>query len=272
MLKFKLSFLVLIFTFGLVSVSPLLAQQDINVKLSTGFDHTVGNYGRFQDTEILYIPFIAKATRGNWTAKLVVPYIMIKGPGNVLGGEDGVVIDDDDPIAVSNAVTTESGLGDILGSVTYTHYIDSQDLYLDFTGKIKFPTADEDKRLGTGEPDYTIQFDATKMFGSLYIFGGVGRRFVGDPPQFPLDDIWLLNVGGGYQIDKKLGLGLAYDFREAASAAEDPSEATAYFTYKVTDALTAMVYGVIGFSDGSPDAGMGLQFGYKFDLLGERTP
>jgi len=167
----------------------------------------------------------------------------------------------------SAAVTTESGLGDIIGALTYTLDLKDHDLYLDFTGKIKFPTADEDKGLGTGETDYTIQVDATKMFGNAYIFGGVGRRFIGKSAQFQLNDIWLLNVGGGYQVNKKLGVGVAYDFREAASTAEDPSEASAYLTYKFSDSVTTMLYGVVGFSDGSPDASVGLQLSYKFDLF-----
>jgi predicted porin len=103
------------------------------------------------------------------------------------------------------------------------------------------------------------------MFGSTYIFGGVGRRFVGDNEQFNLDDIWLLNVGAGYQVNKKFGVGMAYDYRESSTTAEDPSEATGYLTYKVTDSITTMLYGVAGFSESSPDASVGLQLSYKFE-------
>jgi hypothetical protein len=264
-MKTKTLILVLVAACGLMFGKPALAEERIKVKLSTGFDYSTGDYGRADDTEIWYWPLITKMTYKNWTAKLTVPYLRIKGPGAVLGGEGGVVIDDDDP--TPDIVTTESGLGDIIGALTYTLDLEDYDLYLDFTGKIKFPTADEDKGLGTGETDYTIQVDATKMFGSAYIFGGVGRRFVGDNAQLPLDDIWLFNIGGGYQINKKFGVGVAYDFREAASTAENPSEASAYMTYKITDSVTTMLYGVVGFSDGSPDTSVGLQLSYKFDLF-----
>jgi hypothetical protein len=257
---------------GLMIEAPAFAQEEVKVKVSTGFDYSTGDYGQPVDTEILYFPVITQATYGNWIAKLTVPYLRIKGPGTVIGGGGGVVVCEDISgkedlcsIVPTNAVTTESGLGDIIGALTYTIDVAKYDLFLDFTGKIKFPTADEGKRLGTGETDYTIQMDATKMFGSSYVFGGVGRRFVGDNEQFQLNDIWLFNAGAGYQVNKKLGIGASYDFRESASTAEDASEATGYLTYKVTDSITTMLYGVAGFSDGSPDASVGLQVSYKFE-------
>ncbi|MDH3256445.1 MAG: hypothetical protein OEM27_02410 [Nitrospinota bacterium] len=272
--------LVLISVCMLMTGKPVHAEEKMKVKLSTGFDYSQGDYGRTIDTEIWYFPLITKATYKNWSAKLTVPYLQIKGPGGVIGGGDVVVVCDDNSgpgkgggcpdvntNANANTVTTESGLGDIIGSLTYTLYLEDNDLYLDFTGKIKVPAADEDKGLGTGETDYTVQLDFTKMFGSAYIFGGGGRRFVGENERLQFDDVWLFNAGAGYQISKKFGVGVSYDFRESPSIAEDLSEATAYFTYKVTDSITTMLYGVVGFSDGSPDNSVGLQLNYKFDLF-----
>lgn len=277
-MKARAFIFILIAVCGLMSGKTALAEEDVNVKISTGFDYSTGKYGQSQSTEIWYFPIITKATYGNWTAKLTVPYLRIKGPGSVIGGGGVVVVCNDNsgpgkgggcpPVVnpvTTGAVTTESGLGDIIGALTYTINIEKHDIFLDFTGKIKFPTADENKRLGTGETDYTIQVDATKMFGKAYIFGGAGRRFVGDNAQLQFDDIWLVNAGAGYQVNKKFGLGASYDFRESPSTAQNASEATGYFTYKVTDSVTAMLYGVVGFSNGSPDESVGLQFSYKFE-------
>ena len=287
-MKSKSLIIVLIAACGLMFAKPALAQkensaqidhstggydqleEEVKVKISAGFESSTGDYGQTNSTDIWYFPVITKATYKNWTARLTVPYLRIKGTGTVIGG---VVICKDvsgkeDECSVVNpgaTVTTESGLGDIIGALTYTIDIEKHDIFLDFTGKIKLPTADEDKRLGTGETDYEIRMDSTKIFGSAYIFGGVGRRFVGDNAQLQLDDIWLLNAGGGYQVNRKFGVGASYDFRESSSTADDPSEATGYLTYKVTDSVTAMLYGLIGFSDGSPDTGAGLQFSYKFE-------
>jgi hypothetical protein len=234
--------------------------EDLQIKFSTGFDYSTGDYGDPEDTEILYFPFTTKAIFGNWAAKLTVPYLRITGPGAVVGGGDVTVNQ-----GGGGTRTTESGLGDIVAGLTYTVDIEKFNSYVDFTGKIKFPTADEDKGLGTGETDYTLLVDVTKIFGKAYIFGGVGRKFVGENAQLQLDDIWIFNVGGGYQVSKKLGIGGSYDFRESASSSDNPSEGTGYLTYKITDSILGLLYGVIGFSDGSPDTGVGLQFSYKFE-------
>ena len=240
--------------------------EDLKLKFSTGFDYSTGDYGDPQDTDILYFPFATKLIFRNWAAKLTIPYLQITGPGVVVGG-GGVAINQ----GSGAARTTESGLGDIVLGLTYTLDIEDFDSYIDFTGKVKFPTADENKGLGTGETDYTLLVDVTKIFGKAYVFGGVGRKFVGENDQLQLNDIWIFNIGGGYQINKKFSVGGSYDFREAASSTDNPSEGTGYLTYKITDTISALLYGVVGFSDGSPDKGVGLQLNYKFNPF-ERRP
>ncbi len=248
------------------SFSPSLAADDIEIKLSTGFDYSKGDYGDVDDTEIWYFPATAKASMGDWSAKLTVPYLRIKGPGVVVGGGGGGVQQTSRTI-----VTTESGLGDVVGSLTYTIDFEPYETYVDLTGKVKFPTADEDEGLGTGETDYTASVDVTKMIGDAYVFGGVGRKFVGESQRFELDDIWMANFGGGYQITPKTGIGASYDFRQASGSGENPSEATAFVSYKLTDHVNVQAYGVVGFSDGSPDSGVGLQIGYTFSPRGSSS-
>jgi len=242
-----------------VPFTSAIANDDVKVKVSTGFDYSKGDYGHSQDTEIWYYPITAKATSGNWTAKVTVPYIRIKGPGAVVGGGGGGVIQS----GTSN-VTTESGLGDIVAGLTYTYDLRQYDALIDLTGKVKLPTANENRGLGTGEADYTAKVDVTKFLGKAYLFAGAGRKFVGSSTQFQLNDIWLANVGTGYQISPKTGIGISYDYREAAGTGKNPSEATAYLTYKLTPDLSLQAYGVAGFSDGSPNKGIGMQIGYKF--------
>src|SRR3954471_11221414 len=83
--------------------------------LGTGLDYTTGKYGASEKTEILYVPFYARYETGPWIFRLTVPYIRITGPGNVIGGgEDRVTVPGRDV-----GRRTESGLGDIVGSVFY---------------------------------------------------------------------------------------------------------------------------------------------------------
>ena len=163
-MKPKSLVIVLIAACGLMFAKPALAQkensaqidhstggydqseEEVKVKISAGFESSTGDYGQAVSTDIWYFPVVTKATYRNWTARLTVPYLRIKGPGTVIGG---VVIctdvsgkeDDCSVVSPGSTVTTESGLGDIIGALTYTIDIEKHDIFLDFTGKIKFPTA-----------------------------------------------------------------------------------------------------------------------------------
>ncbi len=239
----------------------VVAAEEPKLKISTGFDYSKGDYGNAQDTEIWYYPVTAKLTKDSWTAKLTVPYIRIKGPGSVIGaGSTGVVQQG------TSTVTTESGLGDIIASLAYTFDLDQHTTYIDLTGKVKLPTASEKRRLGTGLTDYTARIDVTKMMGQSYVFAGVGRKFVGSNATYRLQDIWMANIGAGHQLTRNASIGVVYDYREAAGTGKDPSDASAYFSYRLTPDLTVQAYGTVGFSDGSPNSAVGLQFGYKFPV------
>lgn len=231
--------------------------------LATGFEYSSGDYGAAFDTDILYVPLTAKYENELFQFRVTVPYIRIEGPGAVLGGADGgVVVGPGGP-----GVTTESGLGDIILAATLNLYPDRDSPlpYVELTGKVKLPTADEDDGLGTGETDYTIQADIFKSFGPFTPFGTVGYRFRGDPPGFELNNSLLLSAGGVFKANDHFSFGGVYDYREASSVfSEDASEVTPFVVVKPTDQWAITGYGVFGLSDGSPDAGGGLQIRRAF--------
>ena len=138
---------------------PLNADE---FKVSSGVDYSSGDYGGDVDTDILFVPVTFSYSNAPWKAKVTVPWIQIKGPGNVVGGGDGGVIVN----SASTETTTESGLGDIWASLAYSvEAIPDEWFYMDAVAKVKFPTADEDRGLGTGEFDYTLQLDFFKPVG-----------------------------------------------------------------------------------------------------------
>ena len=53
--------------------------------LSAATDFTTGNYGGVSPTDIWYVPFTARYDKGRASFRVIVPYIDITGPGNVLG-------------------------------------------------------------------------------------------------------------------------------------------------------------------------------------------
>lgn len=59
----------------------------------------------------------------------------------------------------------------------------------------KLPTADEEKRLGTGELDTRLGITAQRRFWSLTAFGGLGWNSLGDPEWVELNDVVDVFVG-----------------------------------------------------------------------------
>ena len=243
------------------SSSLTVAQTMDGLRISSGFDYSEGDYGSTTDTAILYVPLTATYDVDSWRFRLTVPYIRIRGPGNVVGGGT------EGPVVVGpggGSVTTESGLGDLIGAISYSLSPGSSYLpYVDLTGKVKIPTADKSKRLGTGEFDYTAQVDLFQPIGPVTPYATVGYRVRGDSSSFTLKDGFILAAGLGYRVSDKFTLGAIYDFRQAStSSSEDAQELAPYVTWRVTSDWSVNLYGVVGLSDGSPSSGGGLQLTY----------
>ena len=242
-------------------------------KFTTGVDYTSGDYGTGSDTNILFIPFTAKYEHGAWFGGVTIPYIRIESDGSVVGGADGTVITKKNgktkTVGGSTVpdVTTNSGLGDIVGQLGYSFFLNHKTLPLiDLIGKIKFPTADEDKGLGTGEFDYSIQADVSKTFGRWTPFGTLGYRYIGEPSGTDLNNIFFASIGAGYKLHEQWSAGLILDYRQSTSDnTDDPVEFTPYTTWKPHRDWVLTGYGVFGVTDGSPDYGGGMQVSYTWE-------
>ena len=234
----------------------------LKLTLSTGVDYSSGDYGQALDTQITYVPVTAKLTYRGWTGKITVPYLSITGPGVVVGGGEG------EPVGTPGAKRTESGLGDVIASLAYATPVLDKDTTGTLTGKVKVPTADKSRSLGTGEFDYTLQTGLTHNFGDFYVSGGGGRKFNGSSGQFPLRDVWKYSLGAGVMISPATALGVNYDFRQSAtSTGDDISEATAYLSHNLNSKWAAQIYSTTGFTNASPNWGVGLQISYMMDAF-----
>ncbi len=246
---------------AMVLVSPSALAD--SWKFSTGIDYSSGDYGADKDTDILYIPFTASYNTGPWTSKVTVPWIRIEGPGGVVGGGDGSVVIPGKGKAQSTS--SESGLGDIWTSLRYEVQNFPADLgYLDLTGKIKLPTADENDGLGTGEVDYTLQADYARSMGRLTPLLTLAYKIKGDPSGYDLDNVFYLSAGADWRVRRGVNVGATLDFQEASSSgADDALELFTYLSYKLSNTWSVVPYLYLGFSDGSPDEGLGVSLNYR---------
>ena len=248
---------------GLIAAaSPLALCADGVTTVSAGADYSTGKYGASERTAVLYVPTYAKYETGPWTLKLVVPYIRITGPGNVIGAADNRIT-----LPGAGATRrTETGLGDVVASGFY-NVLGGRDasLGLDMGVKIKFATADESRGLGTGKNDYSVQADLFKPVGAFTAFGTLGYRWYGDPPGIDLRNVPYAAIGASYRISQPTSAGFVYDWRNRiVQAGARVSELTAYVSRKFSGDWKLQLYAVRGFADGSPDFGAGLTLAYSF--------
>ena len=234
-----------------------LAEGSFTVK--TGFDYTSGNYGTDTRTEITAIPFIGSYETGNWTFKASIPYVRITGSDNVVAGVGAVR-------QTATTVRTDSGMGDLTTSATYSFMLDPKSQFgIDVTGKVKWGTADSDRGLGTGENDFWILVDPYTRIGNVTWFGGIGYGMLGSSDALPLKDVVSANAGLSYKLDPQASVGAMLDYRSRSTdTGFAQREVTGFYTRKLGGGYKLQAYATKGFADGSPDWGAGLNVAYSY--------
>ncbi len=245
--------------------APALAAEQGTLGLGTGIHYSEGNYGTSQTTSIWSIPITARYDIGRWTFKGSLPWLEVEGPATVIPGVGAVNNTNPRGRGRNGGTTTTtsgtaSGIGDLVLSGTYTALYDrASQLGLDVTGKVKVPTADEDKGLGTGETDYAAIVEGYKTIDRLTLLAGIGRHFLGSSNFIELKDVWSYSLGASYRIDERDSAGLSFDARQRVSPSAFPQrEVTGFWSRKFGNDWKGQAYVLKGFADGSPDWGAGL--------------
>lgn len=233
------------------------------LSLTSGVDYSSGKYGQSEVTDITYIPFMAKYETGDTTIKLTVPWLEIKGPGDVVGGNAPIVLGQS-----NRPVTTESGLGDVVltGAQTIAKLGEDRPLIIDVTGKVKFATASASKGLGTGKNDYSVALDVYQPINSsVTAFGDVGYKIMGDPSGFNLNNVWFATAGTSYKFNQTTSTGFMVDVRQATQDTSTASrELTVFLSHKLNAQYKLQSYVTRGFSDASADWGGGAMLAVTF--------
>lgn len=248
--------LILIVSMLATNFTALAADEQLS--LGTGLDYSVGDYGDTQDTETWFLPVNLKYKSGRYTFKLGTSYIWMKGPLNVTP--------EGDPLPGGGIRKVVHGPGDVTASlIASVLKEDSASFDLDLAGKIKIGTADASKALGTGENDYSLQASFYKSLGSWGPYLDLGYRWKGDPGGVNYRNVWYGIVGASYRLNRNWSAGADYSWRDKQTAANaSVSEAMVYANYKISDHNKLNVYGVTGFSDASPDWGIGMTATHAF--------
>lgn len=243
---------------GIFLTEPVFAAD---WKLTASATYETGKYGTPEETETLYLPVTLKRYFDIGDVSVTVPYISQKSSGRV-AVVDGTVFRTGNKAVAS---TTESGIGDVIlkGSL-YLMQKEAADISI--IGKIKLPTADKNKGLGTGEFDETVglEFDRVIMPQcSVYI--DAYYTFTGSPPGADLKNRSSFDVGLSYKISKDLTDSLFYEESTPLVSGEPNFRVVGVnVEYKLGEGVSIFGGAAVGLTDSSPDHSLTAGFNISF--------
>lgn len=195
--------------------------------LGLGVDYETGDYGTGSDSDFISVPlYIDAYPSERLDFELIVPFIYqrveddsvttviyrTQGGGYAgsavrnRAGQNDTAGDGNGSSETSETTTTkhhtsESDLGDI--TLTAGYIIVEEGLAIPQvrpTFYLKFPTADKDKGLGTGEFDYGPGLTLVKWLGNWHLFAEGQYVVQGDSSLYDTKDYFNYNGGVGYQF------------------------------------------------------------------------
>lgn len=268
----RLTRVVLALLLCLLSALPSVAaaaEPRFQARVSATFE--TGDFGTGTTTNTLFVPFTLRYLGDRFDLRVTVPFIAQETSAAVtlIEGIPTQVIPEDEDVdgRPAEAVKrTAAGLGDVVVKGRYYLTNDSGVVpAISPFGRVKFPTADEDKGLGTGELDYGFGVELDKKVGLVGLFADVGYTVRGDPPGIDLRN--QVSYGGGlsYDFTRAVTGSVALEGRTAAvSGQDDPLDVFLDLAYRLTRATTLTGGVSFGLTDGSPDFGVTIGTSYKF--------
>ncbi len=224
------------------------------VKLDTSFVYTRGSYGLPTDTDIDVILVNPSYETDAWRLQASLPYVYLKGAASVVGNA-----------GTAATTRTEQGVGD--ASVTVTRKLGDvgEGWFPSFAAKVKFPTADQSKGLGTGKTDFSFEADVFKKVGDLVPYGTFGYQFLGHSQAYPMKSGFYLSAGFADTVAPKVVVGLGGNWRERIiSGGSQAVELMAFVQRTLTEGLHLQVFVLHGFTNASPDIALGATLGMTF--------
>lgn len=250
----------------LLAGSPLpseAAEETWQVGLSATY--TSGDYGTNTRTDILYMPFSLRRLFRDGDLTLIVPYISVASDGRVtlVGGVPAFAR----RVQRTPARVTNEGIGDVIMQGRY--YILDERTFLPtvaLVARLKAPTADADKGLGTGEWDEGIGTEISKKFAEKWTgFFDLGYTIIGQPAGVTLQNRWNYDLGLGYNFTEAL-MGSVYyeEWRTLVPGQVNPRDLLFAVNYKATSALRLNFAIETGLSNGAPEYGITGGLSWRF--------
>ncbi|MDA8429905.1 MAG: transporter [Geobacteraceae bacterium] len=279
---FSTAFIVLATT---LFCTPQVQAAGYSYSVSQGFEFSSGKYGTGTRTDTIFAPFTIMASPTERLGLSLEIPLVYQSNGNVVsslgrGGMQGSnstmqssakvigMSGSGSGMSSSSAGTNQSegGLGDITLRLGYVLVPEKESMpQIRPMAFVKFPTADKNKSLGTGEFDEGLSVEVSKWFGNWNPFTEVGYTIQGRSAQLALKNYVTYNAGAGYQVTERFRPIL---FIKGSSPPADGTssllEVRLKLDYQVTNHTGIDAYISKGVTTNSPDYGTGLSVYFDF--------
>ncbi|MGB9080961.1 MAG: transporter [Desulfuromonadaceae bacterium] len=266
-------------------VPSLVQAAEYPYSISQGFEFSSGKYGTNTRTDSIFAPLTLMASptdrlglsleipfvyqsNGNVVSSIArggmqankTTMLMAVGTSGMSGSGSGM------SPSSSSTNQSESGLGDITLKIGYVLVPEKESMpQIRPTAFVKFPTADKNKSLGTGEFDEGFAVEISKWLGNWNPFAEAGYTVQGKSEQLSLRNYMTYNAGVGYQVARNFSPMLF--LKGATSPAVGASsllEVRLKLKYQATEHTGIDGYVAKGITTNSPDYGTGLSVYYDF--------
>jgi hypothetical protein len=238
-------------------------REHFQLKLSPSYDE--GDFGRRETTRTFFFPVTFRYLGERFDVGITGSFIHLEAPRDVV-----IVEGQAQPTGAARGERESvSGIGDLILRGRY-YLVDDPgpDSWLPTLApfvKLKIPTADKDRGLGTGEVDGGFGLEFDKTFGGWLVFGDVSYTFMGDPPGQDFRDRPAASLGLAYYVRSDILVGGLVDWRRAlVRGNEDPVELVGLAQFRLTRTVSVTPNVFVGLTEGSPDWGVGVELSWKF--------
>ena len=233
---------------------------------SIGAEYVQGDYGTDQTSYFFQIPLSVSYRKNDYLVELWVPFAATNAitENIIIGAPDRGGGPPTSGTTTEIQETDEYGLGDIVFAATYFIPSPSRTEY-SVTGVIKLGTGDRDKFLGTGETDYALEGGFSTPVGKTHLFGALGYQLTGDPPGADLNNVFYGRIGNALPLRNNREVGLSLYLSEAlAEGRQAFQELDVFYSSMLGGDRRLYTYIRTGFTDSSPDWGLGIRYTYRY--------
>ncbi len=139
-----------------------------------------------------------------------------------------------------------------------------QILNVGLTAKLKLPTGDDGRGLGTGKADYYAQVDLNRTFGAITPFGTIGYCWMGSG-RYHLQDVAYASGGVLYTLLPGTSVGATVAWRDRlVESADRATEGSLLLSQHINEHWNINFSVMKGFTDASANYGAAAQLSHTF--------